>query len=847
MNATDRPELPVLPERCRFGPGGRFELRPRSRELLEGGTPVALGGRAFDLLLALLMRRDRVVPRGELIDAVWPGRVIEENNLSVQVTTLRRVLGSELLVTVPGRGYRFAGRLDADEPPAPLADSPVHSNLPVAQALLIGRSDELAKAATLIEQHRLLTLVGPGGVGKTRLAQALLALRGSAFADGACWVELAMLSDAAALPGLLATALRLKPAPGDAVQGLVAALAGRRLLLALDNAEHMLDDVARLVHTLLARLPGLRVVVTSQAPLRLAEERVQRLAGLEVPQGALPAQAAQAFGAVALFAERAAAFDHRFVLADEQVPAVVELCRQLDGNALAIELAASRVPLLGLDALLAVLPERLRILTGNRDRTAPPRQQTLRAALEWSHGLLPPREQRLFRRLAVIADSASLALVQALDDDNGDPYAVLDSLDELVQRSLVEVNVEAVTAAPRYRLLASPRALAAEQLQVSGEAPVIQRRHALAVCRALDAAACAMEAGRIGVDAWRRAAQLEIVEARAAIAWATGQAEDPLALTLATALLRVLPAPLHDERQRLADLVERLEVADGVPAWLACRAATAVSQALAAVDLQRSRAAGDRALVAARRLPDDDEGRWCRVLALTESAGTVIGEAEAGDAEALLAEALAIESPSWPPVRRRCTLTVRAGIAAARGDHAMALSLDRELLRLSREAGDWSPMTQINIADGELRCGDASAAVATGQALVQQLSAQHDDDHLAYARLNLAAALLALEDTKMARQVLRACLAGARRIARLSWWCDHGALLAAHEGRLADAAVLLAAADEAYRSVGESRQHNEALEHERTLALGAIPAPPTLDTMAPTDESLLHWALGNGS
>ncbi len=882
MTTPVPPGLLPLPDRCRFccsgaGTASRFELRARARELLADGQAVALGGRAFDLLMALVQRRDRVVPRAELIDAVWPGRIVEENNLSVQVNTLRRVLGPALLVTVPGRGYRFAGTLDADLPshpephapasaPAPAQPRAHRSHLPMAQPLLIGRSDDLAALATLIEQHRLVTLAGPCGVGKTRLAQALLALRGSGFADGACWVELAPVADADALPGAVATALGLKLAPGHAADTLAQALAERQLLLALDNAEHLLDAVAAWLEALLARAPGLRVLVTSQRPLRLAEERVQRLAGLPLPQGTLPARAAQAFGAVALFAERAQAADSRFVLSDAQVPAVIALCRQLDGNALAIELAAARVPLLGLDALLAALPERLRVLTANRDRSAPARQQTLRAALTWSHDLLPPREQRLFRRLAVVAGSASLALVAALareddgddrdagaDDAAGAPWDVLDALDELVQRSLVEVVVEAGTEAdsalPRYRLLASPRALAAERLDASGETAALRRRHARAVLAALDRHTAAAEAGHVGVDAAARAAEHDLDDARTALTWATQAGDTTLQLQLAAALLRVLPAPLHAERLALADTLERLEAAlpPAAPAALRHSAAAALGLALAAAQPQRSRDAAQRALAAARQLPDDAHGRWCLLHALCEAADVVVDAADVAPAEALLLEALALEDPGWPAVRRRGTVRVRAAIAAARGDAAEALRLDRMLLTLSRAAGDWSPMTQINIADGELRCGDARAAAATGQALVAQLQAQRDDNHLGYARLNLAAAWLALDDTAAARPVLRAAWAAARRIQRLTWWCDQAALLAALEGRHADAAALLAAADAHYAAAAERRQHNEAQAHARTHALLGLDAAQTQALPVPPEALQPQLAFGDGT
>lgn len=857
MSTEHPPGLPPLPASCRFGPDGRFELRAAERVLLDRGTPVALGGRAFDLLLALAQRRDRVVPRGELIDAVWPGRVVEENNLSVQVNMLRRVLGTALLVTVPGRGYRFTGTLADDAPPKPAAGTGRPTHLPLAPPLLIGRSEDLAAVATLIEQHRLLTLVGPGGVGKTRLAQALLALRAESASDGVCWVALAPLAEGSSLPGAVATALGLQLPPGDAVAALGRALAGRQMLVALDNAEHRLAEVAALARALLAAAPALRLLVTSQAPLRLAEERVHRLAGLAVPQGTLPAQQAQHFGAVALFAERAQASDGRFVLGDAQVAAVVALCRALDGNALAIELAAARVALLGPERLLAAMPERLRVLTRNRDRAAPPRQQSLRAALEWSHELLDAEARRLFRRLAVVAGSAALELVQALAEV-GEPVAsvteawtVLDTLDELVQRSLVEVQLEDdgdgdAGSEPRYRLLASPQALALDLLQASGEVPAVRRRHAEALRDRLEALLDTMEAGQRSVQAWQRANERELDDARAALAWARGEAapaDAALTLGLAAGLLRALPAPLHDERRTLADLVERLEQAlpaDADPV-LRYRAAALLSHALAAAQPQRSQAAARRALAAAAALPDDERSRWWRVQAACEAADIVASAAEADRAERMLATVATLEDPAWPPVRRRSALRVRAAIAAARGRHDEALRLDHELLRLSRAAGDPSPMTLVNIADGELRLGDARAAVRTGQALVAALHAARDDNHLVYARLNLAAAWLALDDTAAAGE-LRLCWPAAAQVERAGWWCDRAALLAALQGRPDDARQLIAAAESRYAARGETRQHNESEVHRRTLRLlGDAAAPPPL---ALADEALPLRAFG---
>jgi predicted ATPase len=259
--------------------------------------------------------------------------------------------------------------------------------------------------------------------------------------------------------GAVAAALGVDVGHGEPLAALTAAVAPLTMLLALDNAEHLLAGVAYLCQALHAAAPELRLLITSQAPLRLAAERALRIAPLAVPDDALPADQALRFGAVALFAERAQAVDQRFAVTDGNAAAVVETCRALDGLPLAIELAASRAPLLGMSQLLASMPERLRVLTASRNRAAPSRQQTLRSALEWSHDLLPAREQRVFRRLGVMAGGASLEFIQQVlvdrdDDAELDAWAVLDALDALVDRSLLAVLP---SASPRRAALSPAR------------------------------------------------------------------------------------------------------------------------------------------------------------------------------------------------------------------------------------------------------------------------------------------------------------------------------------------------------------------------------------------------------
>ena len=862
MPAPAAPALLPLPARCRLGHEGRFELIAAARQLLDRGTPVPLGGRAFDLLLALAERRDRVVSRAELIDLVWPGRVVEENNLSVQINALRKVLGNDGLATVPGRGYRLAVEVEAATAAAPVdrvdhaaepAPARHRTHLPGSMPLLIGRGADLAALGTLVEQHRLVTLIGAGGVGKTRLAQALLHLRGIQYAHGVCWVELGPVSNDAGLPGAIAQALGVQPTPERTVAHLANAISGLQMLLALDNAEHLLDGVAALVQALLDAAPRVHLLVTSQAPLQLAAERVLRLGPLAVPQGPLPVVQAQSFGAVALFCDRATAADHRFALNERDVPAVVELCRQLDGVPLAIELAAARAPTLGVQPLLDALSNsnRMQLLSRNRDRLAPQRQQSLRAALAWSHGLLAPREQRLFRRMAVLAGTASLALIRHVgaaiegEPEQHDEWDLVDALDQLVQRSLVEVVMPDSTdsgAEPRYRLLESPRALALEMLAASGEGDAVRLALAHGVLAELEASRDALMAGDLNVETRRRRGSAELPHAREALAYldliqpgpseaqpARAEAQPARAeiqrlreldLALTAAMLSVV---LNDERVALAGRCERLLAApDAVhdaPAALRVRAWRELSVALANRHPPRSLQAAQQALQLARE-HDAAAGsdRYPLYDALCGAAHMLVDEAT-DEAEALLREARAIEDPAWAPFRRRPGVRVEASIAATRGEAERALSLLRLLYEMERAAGESGHVTLLNLANAELVAGDAAAAVRSGTKLVARLRDQRDDNVLAYARVNLAAAHLALDQAEAARAQLHNACAAVPRSRLHPWTVDFLALLAALEGRHEDAARVAAAADARYAAMHGARQANELRARERIAAL----------------------------
>lgn len=823
-----------------FGPSGRFELQPTERRLLVDGQPANLGARAFDLLLELAARPGELRTKNELIEAVWSGTVVEEGNLATQISALRKILGSELIATIPGRGYRFATRLDSapstpSTPAAPAVPSPLtatppaapdavlRTNLPAALPPLVGRSEDLAALHELLSLHRLVSIIGAGGMGKTTVALHLTSQRRAEHRHGVCWVELANVTDPTALPSAIAAAIGVRIGSADPLEGLCAALAPLDMLVVLDNAEQVVDGLARVVQAVLDSAPGLRVAVTSQVPLKLPGERAYRIGGLAVPQGPLPAAQALVFGAVALFVERAQAADARFVFTDAQAPTVIELCRGLDGLALAIELAAARAPMLGVQRLASAMDDRLRVLTGSRNRMAPARQQTLRATLEWSHGLLDPPEQVVFRRLSVFAGSASLTMVQrVLADPPGegslDEWAVLDALALLVDRSLVVAMLPDDGAEPRYRLLETPRLFAREQLQQAGEEATLRQRHAHAMAAQFDAQSEVFESGRSGLEAWVQAMAPDRENGLEALAWTCAEGDALRAAQIAGALALALQGGTQQQRIGMMDAVEPL--IDGLDG----------PDVLARVMFMACLALNnnpDRALILVRRAaarlpvaPSDASpaGRWAwhRACALIASM-----EARAGDlptAQRALAQARLSADPAWPAVRARRLAEAEQHVAMAQGDMDARLAWNRRLNELDASTGTPLEHSLHNLADAELGAGHAERAVALGTELVALLAGGRDEMLLTSARLNLSAALLALSDPAAAAQHLRAGWAQAGRFGQAAFFADYLSLLAALEGRMGAASHIAGHADAANARHGR-REPNEAAAIARASQL----------------------------
>ncbi len=467
-----------------FGP---FRLSPARRLLLEGDKPVRLGSRALDILIALTEKPGELVGRDELMARVWPGAHVNLANLTVHIAALRRALkdgdaGNRFIVTVSGRGYRFAAPVALPQDPSASAIAPLQTkqrhNLPASPARLIGRTDIVASLARQLASNRLLTIVGPGGMGKTSVALAVAEELLSNLADGAWLIDLAPLADPRLVPSALASALGFESRSGHPLPGAIAMLRQKETLLVLDNCEHLIAAAAALAVEVLRGAPRTRILATSREPLRADGEHVVRLAPLEIPSTTRPLSAAEAldYSAVRLFVERATAAVHDFALADEDGAAVADICRKLDGIPLAIEFAAAGVDSSGIRGLADHIDDRMRPLTGGRP-AALPRHHTMSAALDWSYGLLSPAEQKVLRRVAVFAGGFSLDAAGRVTADaihqEGD---VVDGVTALVAKSLIAADFGENES--RFRLLNTTRSYALAKLAEAGEADRLARRHA---------------------------------------------------------------------------------------------------------------------------------------------------------------------------------------------------------------------------------------------------------------------------------------------------------------------------------------------------------------------------------
>jgi predicted ATPase/DNA-binding winged helix-turn-helix (wHTH) protein len=512
-----------------------FHLLPGQKLLLRGTEPVDLTPRAIGILIVLAERFGRVVSRDEILDLAFPGVTVEPGNITVHINQIRKVLGQAAIATVPGIGYRFNAKLDPapDAVPLPPPETRPPSPLPLGTTTLIGRETELDELRELIRNTRLVTITGAGGVGKTRLALALGNELVAEFPNGVRLVDLAPITGPGLVETALLTALTIVPGACEApLDALLRWLGAKRVLLIIDNCEYVADNVAALIATMVARTPHLKLVATSQVVLGIAGETIYRLDPLALPPmpdaSRSTADAIAAYGAVQLFTARARAADRRFRLDDANAASVAAICRTVDGIPLALEMAAARLPLLGIDGLRDKLAEPQKLLTTG-PRNGPTRHRTLEAMLEWSYGLLEVEEQCLFRRLGIFRGSFTLEAALTVGGESQlDEWSLTDLLGRLIDKSMVVVGTG---DPPRYRLLETLRLDAGARLRTSGERDIVAERHAVQYIQQFDRSD--LDWQRMQHDAWIAAYASELDDARAALDWAFS---DPARTSLAVAL-----------------------------------------------------------------------------------------------------------------------------------------------------------------------------------------------------------------------------------------------------------------------------------------------------------------------
>lgn len=541
-----------------------FVVSRSQRQVMEAGQPVRIGSRSFSLLVALLEQPGQVVSYKELVKVAWPDTIVEESSLRVNIAALRKALGdgragARYIANVPGRGYSFVATVScrstatagtrATERPGPT------DNLPRRLNRVIGRSAGIAEWSEQVLLRRLLTISGPGGVGKTTMAVAIAERLLPSFADGVCFVDLAPVRNASQLTQAVAEALGLGTLPEGLRNILLTHLRERHLLLVLDNCEQAVEATSELAVALLKEACGLRIVATSREPMRAEGEVVHRLAGLELPLDDATATAAVAleYPAVQLFVERAAASSHGFALTDEDAPALCALCRRLDALPLAIELAAARVDFFGIPGLREQLVGRFQLTTEGL-RTKLPRHRTLGALLEWSYELLNEQEQLILQRISVIKGAFTLqAALAACAIDGLTEKDVVSGLSALASKSLIEVFASPAPA--RYRMLQITSVFAHDKLLGSRQLPSVMRGYGAWL--RLHAATARADWDRLTPAQWQAAHGDAVNDAWSVMDWAfgaDGDAATGVELTLAYTQLAY-------ELRRLAEHLHRARLA----------------------------------------------------------------------------------------------------------------------------------------------------------------------------------------------------------------------------------------------------------------------------------------------
>jgi predicted ATPase/DNA-binding winged helix-turn-helix (wHTH) protein len=796
---------------------GEFLLVPSERRLYRNGIEVKLGQRPFGILQFLVERPGIILSQKQIIDGAASRISIASHTLSGHIGELRTAVGADAIVTINSQGYQFRAKVEKTRsfalPPPSVGNPRRIIALPQRRGRLVGRTADLASLEDRLGHSRLVTVAGPSGVGKTEIAIELGWRALDRFPNGVALVDLAPLSEGEAIPPSAATALGVPLHGGEALAAIASAIRDHRLLLILDNCEHLATATAAFAHALLDRAPNLSVLATSQHVFRGGLEQIYQFSGLTLPDEdeADPARLA-ATGSGELFAAAAQAADRRFALNAANAAGIAEICRRLDGLPLPLRMAAARVPLLGVEGVRVQLGNMLRLLRQGAG-TAARRHLTLREMVEWSYGLLDAAEAQLFCRLGAFPASFSVAdAVAVTDTDEAD---AIDLLFGLLNKSFLMVEEG---EPPRYRLWATHRVYALEKLAQSGERDELAKRHARHVKAIFDRAEAAWETMP---DAdWRRTYAPYIDDVRAALDWALAAPERTgLGIALAGASARlwnmVVLVPLGQEYcRRFIDLIDKAETPSDAARLL--RYAGLLwrnSDRLHGVELLERSAAMYREMV--------DEPGLGATLGLLGGSCMYLGQY--AEAEAMLHEADRILAGRDRVKSFQNVINASGSLALAMSDadaarrfYAIASDLARKLTDKVRES-----ISLINLGEIEFRLGSIEQAIdlaeeaaacvrdiplasSAGPILVNLATYRLFHDELDEARAHATTALALLKAT--GGHWLRLCL-------------QVFALIGALEERYIEAAKVIGWIDAEYDRTGEPREGTEQRIYDRALSL----------------------------